>query len=253
MLIYLHNDTLQNVSKIYTRVSQRGFILNGVNSSKKLKKQLRKIVAVLNTKGGEGKTTLVIHLATCLSRMGYKVLVVDTDPQQSFVNWYQSGVGQPVFDVMATHKPAELEHLDQIPDDYDYVLVDGAATLNDTTAAVIVNADLVLIPIKASPLSFAATSAVMDCIRVREKRGKIKVRFCLTMYQQRAALNIVLTDTIKQVGHKYLRTPMYARQVYPRSLFNGGTVYDDKTRPGRQAAGEIDNITRELLEVIHYE
>jgi chromosome partitioning protein len=45
------------------------------------------IVSVLNQKGGSGKTTLAIHLATALAREGARVLLVDADPQASALEW----------------------------------------------------------------------------------------------------------------------------------------------------------------------
>lgn len=49
--------------------------------SKKIKTNLRHIVAVSNNKGGAGKTTTVLNLASAIMRRGYRVLVIDTDPQ----------------------------------------------------------------------------------------------------------------------------------------------------------------------------
>jgi len=47
-----------------------------------------KIISFLNGKGGVGKTTTSINIATCLARQGHKVVMVDTDPQGSISNWY---------------------------------------------------------------------------------------------------------------------------------------------------------------------
>ena len=48
---------------------------------KKKQPHLRHIVAVSNSKGGAGKTTTVLNLAVAIQKRGYKVLVIDTDPQ----------------------------------------------------------------------------------------------------------------------------------------------------------------------------
>ncbi|WP_170839221.1 ParA family protein, partial [Escherichia coli] len=47
-----------------------------------------KVIALLNGKGGVSKTTSAVNIATALARKGYKVVVVDTDPQGSVSNWY---------------------------------------------------------------------------------------------------------------------------------------------------------------------
>ena len=46
-----------------------------------------KVIAFLNGKGGVSKTTSAVNIATALARKGYKVVVVDTDPQGSVSNW----------------------------------------------------------------------------------------------------------------------------------------------------------------------
>ena len=49
------------------------------------------IVAVANQKGGVGKTTLVVHLGSWLSRRGYRVALVDGDPQGNLSSWLLDG------------------------------------------------------------------------------------------------------------------------------------------------------------------
>ncbi|MBO2880101.1 ParA family protein, partial [Providencia rettgeri] len=46
-----------------------------------------KVISFLNPKGGSGKTTTVINVATAMQKAGYLLAVVDTDPQMSLSNW----------------------------------------------------------------------------------------------------------------------------------------------------------------------
>lgn len=209
-----------------------------------------KIIAVLTTKGGEGKTTLVINIANCLALMGYRVLVVDTDPQQSLVTWFMQGDGEPAFNVMATVNEKEIRQLHTMRGDYDFILVDGAATVAYTTAAAVATADLVIIPVKASPLSYAATSAVMELVKTRRKKRKLPAHFIMTMIQQRAALNDVLAASIDNSGFPRLKTSLRNRQIFPRAMYSGRTVFDENSPAARQAQGEIEIITKEIMEIL---
>jgi chromosome partitioning protein len=51
------------------------------------------VIAVLNQKGGSGKTTIATNLAHALQRDGYKVLLVDSDPQGSTRDWNEANGG----------------------------------------------------------------------------------------------------------------------------------------------------------------
>ena len=68
------------------------------------------IISLLNQKGGVGKTTLSLNIAHGLYLRGYKVLVVDADPQQSALSWLESidHNTPPPFNVIGFSKEARV-------------------------------------------------------------------------------------------------------------------------------------------------
>jgi chromosome partitioning protein len=63
------------------------------------------IIAVLNQKGGVGKTTLAVHIAAGLALQGHKVLLVDADPQGSARDWAAARVNALLFPVVGLDRP----------------------------------------------------------------------------------------------------------------------------------------------------
>ena len=107
------------------------------------------IVALLNQKGGVGKTTLSVHLATALAGAN-KVLLVDADPQGSALDWsaQRDIEGPPArFPVIGLPKETLHRELAPVSRDYDWVVVDGPPRVNKIARSAVVASDLVIIPV----------------------------------------------------------------------------------------------------------
>ena len=96
-----------------------------------------KIIAVLNEKGGTGKSTVSTNLATSLHRAGKKVVLVDADPQGTARDWREaSPEGADLPPVVALDRPQLL--IGSLPTlaGNDYVVIDGPAKAGDMAAAI---------------------------------------------------------------------------------------------------------------------
>lgn len=163
-----------------------------------------KIVAVVNQKGGVGKTTTVINLAAALAEEKYKVLIIDTDPQGNATSGcgidkspnertiYNVIVNQiDIYDaiVKAKHEnidviPAnmnlagtevELIHarqrefilkrqLDKVISDYHYILIDCPPSVNILTINALTAAHTVLIPMQCEYYALEGLSQLVQTI-----------------------------------------------------------------------------------------
>jgi chromosome partitioning protein len=127
-----------------------------------------RIIAVLNQKGGSGKTTIATNLAHALALGGVKVLLVDSDPQGSARDWNEANGGQ-VLPVVGLDRETLPTDLKAISGGYDFVVVDGAPQVARLAAAAVKVADLVLIPVQPSPYDIWAAADLVEVVKARQE------------------------------------------------------------------------------------
>ncbi len=109
------------------------------------------IMALLNEKGGSGKTTISTNLVRGVQLNGLKVLLVDSDPQGSARDWYAAaGEDNNLPPVVGLDRPALFKKLPELVHNTDWVIIDGAPQLEALAVAAIKVSDFVLIPVQPS-------------------------------------------------------------------------------------------------------
>lgn len=203
-----------------------------------------KIISFLNPKGGSGKTTAVINVATALTRLGYHLAVVDTDPQMSLTNW--SRAGNSVFDVYTATSEKDVYSIRKDLSNYQIVVVDGAGSLSVITSAAVMVSDLVIIPVTPSPLDFSAAGSVTAVLEAQAYNRKVDARFLITRKIEQASMLSVLKENLKDKDIPTLKTSISQRQIYIKSILQGNTVFESSDGA---AKGEIEILTKEMLSV----
>ena len=109
------------------------------------------IIAVSNPKGGSGKSTATLVLATHLSHMGASVCVIDADPNRPILDWKTKGSTQCTVTVIADVNESNFfDVLDQQTPRFQFIFVDLEGTASFLVSRAISAASLVIVPIQAS-------------------------------------------------------------------------------------------------------
>src|SRR5258708_18851925 len=150
------------------------------------------IVALLNQKGGVGKSTLALHLAGAWARGGSRVLLIDADPQGSALDWSQQRAheGLPrLFGVLGLARDTLHREAPELARDADHVVIDGPPRVTGLMRSALLAVDLVLIPVQPSPFDGWASAEMLSLLAdARGFRPHLAARFVLNRCAARTVI-----------------------------------------------------------------
>ena len=200
-----------------------------------------RIIAVANQKGGVGKTTTSINLAACLAEKGKKVLAVDMDPQGNLTSGlgvdkdsveksiYELIIGEVDIKEVINLSAAEIEligvddkeyilrnAIDQVKDQYDFVIIDCPPSLSMLTINAMTTADSVIVPIQCEYYALEGLSQLIHTVELVKDRLNSKLEIegvVFTMYDARTNLSLQVVENVKD----NLQQNIY-KTIIPRNI-----------------------------------
>jgi chromosome partitioning protein len=194
------------------------------------------VITFANTKGGAGKTTAVLLLSTELVQHGFRVTILDADPQRWISRWHQLSPSNDRLNVISYVTQASIErHLAEHRYTTDYFVIDLPGAQSPLLAKAIGLSDHVLIPIQGCAMDAQGGANVLELLRFLEEKGNIRVPHSVvltrvnSMVTTRALLAVKMLLLERKV--EVLDTPIIERAAF-RDIFDlGGTLYtQDETR-----------------------
>ena len=207
------------------------------------------IVALLNQKGGVGKTTLATHIAGELALRGQQVILLDADPQGSSLDWAQrrSQQGLPrLFGAVGLARATLHQEASEFARRSDHVVIDGPPRIAALARSALLAAERVLIPVQPSPYDVWASAEMVALIREAQAfRPQLAAVFVVNRRVSTTIIGREARGALAEQPLPVLRSEVHQRIVFADSVAAGRLACE--TAPESAAAREIAALTDELL------
>lgn len=214
---------------------------------------LNSCIAVVNQKGGTGKSSTAVALCYWLSlKQNRKTLLVDADAQRSSSMWLSTLTEKIPFEVISDADTL-LEKLDGLVQKFEYVIVDGPGSLAEVTRAIVLLADLAIIPCQPTGLDLGSA---FDTVRLILQARQIRKGMPYSAaFLSRAVKGTRLKDEARELlgtmpDLKVLKSVIHQRQVVADAVGQQATVWNQRDRAAAESAREYNNLFTEVLECL---
>jgi chromosome partitioning protein len=204
------------------------------------------IIALVGNKGGAGKTTLAVNLASVL-RHNAKTALFDADPQGSSLQWRAIADhtdSLPVIDASEDLRDTLSRHRGQ----FEHIFIDCPPSVDAVqTLEALRLSDIVLIPVQPSPLDLWATVHIDRAIeQTRQVNPGLAAFLVINQLEPWTRLSRLVRLGVAELGLPAAETAVRRRAVYRASMLEGKSVLE-MGRGGRAAAEEMKQLISEVI------
>jgi chromosome partitioning protein len=203
-----------------------------------------KIVAIISQKGGAGKTTLAVHLATAATAAGHTAAVIDLDPQATATSWGDRRVAAApeVVSGQAVRLPALVNTARD--NGADFLVLDTAPNADQTASLAARAADLVLIPCRPSTFDLEAIETTLMLAKAAAKPAYV----VLNAVPPRSFIGKEAANGLAERGAQVVPHQLAHRAAFTHGVIDGRTAQEFE--PQGKAAEEIEQLYKWLCGVV---
>ncbi|RPG03185.1 MAG: hypothetical protein EVA87_13185 [Rhodospirillaceae bacterium] len=204
------------------------------------------IISFVTMKGGSGKSTAAMCLAGQWMTNKKKVALLDSDPAATVLRWQK--MGSDLADIYArgvisTDLASVADSL--LGNEVERVIIDTPGFRSPVLEAAIRVADILIVPVKPSPIDFQVAADTVDLIE--EIRGNVSssaIRILISQCNRGSVINRHMRSEMTEAGYKILDGQLSTRVAYTEAALSGSTP--TFTHPGSAAASEIAEFCAEI-------
>ena len=214
------------------------------------------VIAIANPKGGSGKSTTTLVVATTLAEQGASVTVLDCDPNRPIASWRKGASRSTVEIVADTTESTVLSQLDHYRSRRQFVLVDLEGTASRLTSRALSRAQLVIIPTQPSAVDAEQAARAIALVREEEqsfeRRIPFRVAFTRTSPQIASRLEKAIAAELVEADVPTFQTHLNERSAY-RAMFYFKLALDELDPAVVNGVPQArDNAARFTAELIDY-
>lgn len=201
-----------------------------------------RVISVINSKGGVGKTTLATNLACAIARTDTRLALADADHQKSLTRWNAARTGYPAIVGCVDFRKLDTGVLKGLK--ADVLLVDGRAGLRKQALQDLITlSDVLVVPLSPSPLDVDATATLMKAVADNKgvRKSRIAVHFVLNRMRRTAATPRIVAELEATLGAP-VACVIPDSQEFQRMVREGAGIQESR-HPGRAAiAADLDRL-----------
>jgi chromosome partitioning protein len=202
-------------------------------------------IALVGNKGGAGKTTLSVNLASGLNRRE-PTIVLDADPQRSVLQWHamSDAPGPEVVDAVDDLSDAVATRRQG----FGHTVIDCPPSVEaPQTLTALRLVDVALIPVQPSPLDIWATVHIeREVEAARERNPGLRALLVINQLEPRTRLSRMMRQALAELSIPAAETAVRRRMAFRMSVLEGRSVFDFGSR-GSDAGAEIQQLIEEVM------
>jgi chromosome partitioning protein len=221
------------------------------------------VICTANPKGGSGKSTSTLILATTLAAKGASVCIIDADPNQNIHDWRHNGTPDTSVQVFGGVKEDDIiSVIEEKASEFQFVFVDLEGTASLLVSRAIAFSDFVLIPIQASAMDVRQAAKAIRAIRNEEKvrqrsNPEATIPYRMLLVRGPAAGAPVtrsqkrLEAEIAETGSPLFRTSLAQREAF-KVMFESRKTLPELVDAGNLegALANAEEVAGELIQII---